>query len=226
MPEKRKTSKNRKAARPEGKASAAKASRPNGKEFDLYYYFSVVIHPVFFAVFVLLSFFLRPTMASQLPHAAELIFGIIAFAVIPFSIIYKSWKNNEISLDLEEREKRTQFFLPWAVIFAVAFAFYAHFNALSHAALALCFATIMLVLFFANHYSKISWHTTGLSALITALCFSYGTPNELLYLLLLPTVSLARYKLKAHTLFQLAAGALLGAIICLASYAILGAPQA
>jgi len=198
---------------------------PPSKNADkIYYYYSIAAHPMFFSIVMLAALFLKPISSSALGPLGELIAGILFFAALPLAVVYKPLKRKEITLNFEEQQKRGKFFLPWATIFFAAFLLYSFFNAKTHAALALSFAAVMVFLFFANKKSKISWHTTGLSSMITALAYSYGSALLILYAVLIPTISVARYKLKAHNLFELAVGAVAGSAITYACFLVAGTP--
>lgn len=189
----------------------------SGKKELFYYRASVATHPMFFVIFSLLLFYAFPVHAGGLQLVQELVTGIAFFALLPFLLMYKPIKRGEITVNLENQEKRNKFFTPWAIIFASAFLFYSYFNAKPHAALALAFFATMILLHLLNRHSKISWHAMGLSIISVALAYYYGTIALVLFATLLPFACYARWKLKAHTPFQLAAGAVSGAAIAYAS---------
>lgn len=191
----------------------------------IFYYYSVAAHPLFFTIAVLAAFFLKPISQSQLGSAGELISGLLLFVAVPSSLFYAALKRKEITLNLDEQEKRSKFFLPWAAVFLAAYFFYQFYGARTHASLSVCFAAVNLFLHAANKHSKISWHTTGLSAMATALAYSYGSALAALYLLLIPSVAYARYKLGAHSLGQLAVGAAAGTVMAYASFLLTAAPS-
>lgn len=186
-------------------------------EKKFYYRASVATHPLLLTLVFLLFLYAFPVSASGLYRSAELAAGIALFVALPFSLLYRAVKKGETTINLEDREKRNKFFLPWAAIFALAFLFYSYFASKPHAALALSFCGAMLLLFYANRKSKISWHATGLSVILASSAYHYGAVAAFAFLAVLALACFARWKLGAHTPFQLAAGALSGAAIAVAS---------
>ena len=201
-------------------ATTKKKKEPTGRKDLFYYRASVATHPMFFVIFSLFHFYAFPVTASGLQLMQELVAGIVLFALLPFSLMYRPIKRGEITVNLENQEKRNKFFLPWAIIFASAFVFYSYFNAAPHASLALSFFMAMLLLHFVNPRSKISWHAMGLSIITIVLAHYYGASALALFATVVPFACFARLQLKAHTPFQLMAGAVSGIAIAFAALAI------
>ncbi|GEM_PF-7072989 len=206
-----------------GRANRHKPSVHSGNKSAsrdlLYYRASVASHPLLWVLLALFAFYFFPVGVGGLYRSGELVAGVFLFAVLPFALLYKPIKRGEITVNLENQEKRNKFFLPWAAIFAAAFAFYSYFNSTAHAELALAFFASMVFLHFANQLSKISWHAMG-TTIISTILSHYYPAALVMFVTLVPFACFARLKLKAHTPFQLACGAIAGAAIALAALAI------
>jgi membrane-associated phospholipid phosphatase len=130
----------------------------------------------------------------------------------PMLFIFWLYARDRISdLDMSVRQERETIFSAFVVFYALgSLALYVSHapKVLLAAMLGYTLSTILVQ--FITRYWKISTHALGITAPLVALTMLYGR-QPLPFLVLIPMVCWARVYLQAHTLMQVAAGALLGA---------------
>ncbi len=188
----------------------AKAISRWGKK--VFYAYSLAAHPMFAAVAAVAALYFFPVAASGLSLKHELLAGVVLLVAIPFALLYESVAAGQATINLETRGERARFFLPWTAMFLFAAFFFNYFATYPHAALSLSLSLCTLFLHFSNRWGKVSWHTTGLAAILSLLSFYYGALPAAAFLVVLPSVAFARWKLGAHTPIELAVGAAAGAL--------------
>jgi membrane-associated phospholipid phosphatase len=167
-------------------------------------------------------------LALEYQHGTAFHAGVIWLVSVLFSgwlqtayILYQKREARVTAYDVPERLQRTR---PYAVSIALSLAGSAMLLFL-HASimvwgLMLCFAVNTLVVLAVNRYWKISAHLSGLTGPAMFLLPQYGA----WVLCLLPLVILAgwaRIRVNAHTLVQVLAGGLLGAVLTFAELLLL-----
>lgn len=149
------------------------------------------------------------------PLSSFLLAGVF-FSLLPgMAILYYSRKG-KVDVELSERESRTRFYLMAIILQIVAAIFYYIYNHKLMFVTSVAYAITTITMTLINLKWKISAHAGGIAGPVTALYLVYGEIALPLYLLLLPIFTL-RYKVKAHTVGQLFAGA---AVSILITYAI------
>ncbi len=132
---------------------------------------------------------------------------IFTLLVMPTILIIYYKIKGKTDIFVSKHSDRPKFFIPALIGYAIGFiVFYTlkmNILALYH----LCYFTVTFSLFIVTLYWKISIHTAGIAGPVTMLALKFGYRYLILQLLLLP-VGWARLKLHAHTLAQIAAGAI------------------
>jgi membrane-associated phospholipid phosphatase len=130
-------------------------------------------------------------------------------------MLYVLWlySNDRISdLDMSVRSEREKVFGIFVVFYALGtlVLWLVHAPALLIASMGGYTAASAIVQYI-TRYWKISTHALGITAPLVVLIYLYG-PQPLPFLILIPIVGWSRVWLRAHTLLQVVAGTLLGAV--------------
>ena len=174
---------------------------------------SFIFHPMIIslAAFYLLLFAIEPHVQNAL---SVLIVCFVFSTFIPISTVLILKKIGKISdLDASQKEQRI-FPLTLGIIYSgIAFLIltYMQANPLVRG-LMFCYMTNTIITILITRYWKISIHAMGVGGPIAVLWlaeFQYPIPA----LLILIAVSYSRVILKAHTILQAVAGALLGLVL-------------
>jgi membrane-associated phospholipid phosphatase len=169
---------------------------------------SYALHPLTVTFFGFLAF----VLATGLPYLSAVIAGAF-FSLIPFLItLYFKRRGLAKSVLLEGREERVR---PIALslfsyAFGTALSWALGYSALVPVELGYIGSTVVILLLTLKY--KVSVHVsvvTGFASVLTL----FASPAFLLAFLLVPLVAWARLKLGAHTLGQVAAGALIGGVL-------------
>ena len=143
-----------------------------------------------------------------------LLFLSTAFTSVgPMLFIFWLYATDRISdLDMSIREEREKVFVVFVVFYlcGTIVLWLTHSPNLLIATLA-GYTLSTIVVQYITRYWKISTHALGITAPLVALSLLYGR-QPLPFLALIPSVCWARVYLKAHTIAQVAAGAVLGAV--------------
>ncbi|MEM3562962.1 MAG: hypothetical protein QXR19_07030 [Candidatus Jordarchaeaceae archaeon] len=182
---------------------------------------SKVITPQLVGVVVVLIFsFLSPIGTGPRLNSLEcFLIGIVFIVVLPISPVLVAYALGKVDIWVSSREARTPYFV-WAIfMYAVGTLIFFFAESIAMYAISLTYVFVTLSVTLINLKWKISIHAAGISGPSTALAYVFG-------ILALPTlffillVIWARTKLKAHTLGQSVAGAIVAVPIALGSYAL------
>jgi hypothetical protein len=131
------------------------------------------------------------------------------FSFFPgITILYFS-KKGKVDIELSQRESRTRFYIIGLAFEILAAAIYYHFSNRLMFVTSIAYALATLILMIINFKWKISAHASGIAGPVTALTMIYGSTALPLYVLLIP-VFILRYKVKAHNIWQLIGGSIVG----------------
>ncbi|MEM3455194.1 MAG: hypothetical protein QXT72_01360 [Candidatus Micrarchaeia archaeon] len=145
------------------------------------------------------------------PLSSFLLAGVF-FSLLPgMAILYYSRKG-KVDVELSERESRTRFYLMAAILQLIAAIIFYTFEHKIMFITSITYAVATILMMLINLKWKISAHASGIAGPVTALYVVYGEIALPLYLLLIPVFAL-RYKVKAHTIWQLIAGSVLSIIV-------------
>lgn len=139
---------------------------------------------------------------------------LVFFPVLPF---FYFLERKIIDFDASDRRKRTTILLAASANYAAASAvfYWLDYHAMFSISAAYFFVTSAVLII--NLFWKISIHAAGAAGPTTALVYVFGTGLLPLYILT-AVVAYARFRLKAHTIPQLAAGAIIAAVVTFLVY--------
>jgi len=143
--------------------------------------------------------------------------GILLFTVVPTAVALYYYRKGIVDLELSERSKRTPVYLVSLGSQLLALIVFYILNSPIMYVTAVAYAVVTFTMLLINLKWKISAHAAGIAGPVTALYVVFGNAALPLYLLLIPIFAL-RLKVKAHTIGQLIAGALLAIIVSLTVY--------
>ncbi|MBI5332460.1 MAG: hypothetical protein HZB65_02720 [Candidatus Aenigmarchaeota archaeon] len=126
---------------------------------------------------------------------------------VSYLIIYLvCYKKKRIDIDIFEREHRTLPYIVAILSFALAVASFAYLKNTLMFAFVLAYLNVAIVMFIINLKWKISAHCSGIAGIATDAVYVLG-PVAYPVFILVPFIAFVRYKLNAHTIGQLVAGA-------------------
>jgi len=179
---------------------------------DLAKILSTIFNPFLtaLALFVILS---RVTARDTLDFWRLLFVSTFFTSIGPMLYVFWLYSTDRISdLDMSVRAERETVFSTFIVVYLLgAGALWVIHAPRVLIATMLGYFAATLVVGYITRYWKISTHALGITAPLVALTLLYGR-QTLPFLVLIPMVCWARVYLKAHTLAQVVAGALLGAV--------------
>jgi len=166
---------------------------------------SAPITSVFLAFFFC---FYSPYGTGLLDSFTSFILSGTLFSLLPgLAILYFSRKGR-VDIELSEQKSRTRFYIiAIASEIIASVVFYVFENKLMFIT-AIAYAIVTLLMMIINFKWKISAHASGFTGPLTAMYVVYGNAVLPFYLLLIPVYAL-RYKVKAHTIWQLIGGTIL-----------------
>lgn len=185
------------------------------KEYALYRLISYLFGPTFVAAVQVFAF--APFSKNMF---GSLIIGLLFLTIFPTLLIYRKYRSGDVDIDISDKNDRPKIFLHAIVSFGVCAILFWLMNDRLMFALAYAYFFVTAIVFMINFFSKISTHTAGLAGPITAVVYYFGIFYAPLYLLLIP-VARARFKLGMHNRFQLFSGAILGAVLTYAIFALM-----
>lgn len=163
--------------------------------------------------------------ASLATHQTWTLAGLyLALTIVPPLVFigWLAWQGYVSDLDLSVRQERI---LPLSFALAVMSLGWLLLHYAAAPPLLRAFATLNMaqaaLFLFITLFWKISMHTTAVTALAVLSVFVVGEMALLLFLTV-PLVAWSRLRLRRHTLGQTIAGALLGALMCLAAMHLYG----
>jgi len=162
------------------------------------------------AIFLSFIFsFYSPYGTGEMSKILSFIIGFLMFSFFPgIAILYFS-KKGKVDIELSQRKSRTKFYIIGIAFQIIAAVIYYHFSNKLMFITAIAYALASAILMVINFKWKISAHTSGIAGPVTALITVYGNIALPLYLLLIP-VFILRYKVKAHNIWQLIGGTIVG----------------
>ena len=151
---------------------------------------------------------------AQTSGAMWAILTLVIVTGIPLSYLLLGRKQGWVSdMELSRREERPRFILVSLTSDVIAFLVLHLFGGPQLLIIiVVTYFCLALVMFTISSFWKISMHMAGVGGFSTALVFVFGTP-ALFALISLPLVAWARWHRRKHTITQLIAGALAGALI-------------
>lgn len=159
----------------------------------------------------LFSFYSPYGTGTITPLSSFLLAGVL-FSLLPgMSILYYSRKGR-VDVELSERESRTRFYLLAVILQLIAAIIFYTFRHNLMFVTSIAYAVVTTLMMVINLKWKISAHSSGIAGPVTALYVVYGNIALPLYLLLIP-IFILRYKVKAHTIWQLIGGSILSIIV-------------
>jgi membrane-associated phospholipid phosphatase len=178
---------------------------------DLARIFSTVFNP-FLTAFALFVIFAHAFGSGTLGFYKLLFASTFFTSIGPMLFVLWLYATDRISdLDMSVRSEREAVFSAFVIFYLLGTAtlWYLQAPRIIVASMA-GYAASALIVQMITRYWKISTHALGITAPLIALFFLYGT-QPLPFLVLIPIVCWARVYLKAHTMWQVTAGAALGA---------------
>ncbi len=182
---------------------------------------SKVITPQLVGVVVVFIFsFLSPIGTGPRLNSLEcFLIGIVFIVVLPISPVLVAYALGKVDIWVSSREARTPYFV-WAILmYALGALIFFYAESIVMYAISLTYVFVTLSVTLINLKWKISIHAAGISGPSTALAYVFGA-LALPSLFFIILVIWARTKLKAHTLGQSIAGAIVAVPIALGSYAL------
>ena len=143
-----------------------------------------------------------------------LLFNSIFFTSLgPMLFIFVLYATGKISdLDMSIRAERQQVFGAFVIFYALGTLDLALIGAPRFMSAAMAgFTASAFIVQIITRYWKISTHALGITAPLVALTYLFGR-EPLPFMVLIPIVGWARVYLRAHTLLQVIAGTVLGAV--------------
>jgi len=184
-------------------------------------FLSLLLSPVSAAFISVLIFTFFPINDSLLSNLFfTLLLGIFFLCIFPVIAILYYYKKGKVDIWVSERTIRTPFYVMAITGYVIAIIIFYYLKNLNLFVLSLSYALVTIAVMFGNVFRKISAHGAGIAGPITAITFYFGLPAVPLYLLL-PITIWARLKLKAHSLFEVIMGILIGSIITFGVYNLL-----
>ncbi len=179
---------------------------------DLARILSTIFNPFLtaLALFVILA---HASARNTLDFWWLLVLSTFFTSIGPMLYVFWLYGTDRISdLDMSVRHEREAVFSAFVVfyLFGTIVMWLVHAPRLMIAAMA-AYTLSTLVVQYITRYWKISTHAIGITAPMVALTLLYGT-QTLPFLVLIPMVCWARVYLKAHTVLQVIAGAVLATI--------------
>ncbi len=143
--------------------------------------------------------------------------GILLFTIVPTAVALYYYRKGIVDLELSDRKTRTPVYLVSLGSQLLAATVFYIVNSPIMFVTAVAYTAVTFAMLLINLKWKISAHAAGIAGPVTALYVVFGGMALPLYLLLIPIFAL-RLKVKAHTISQLIAGALLAIIVTFAVY--------
>jgi len=172
---------------------------------------SLIFNPAVTAAFtfLILLYPLQSIQTFLMLMATCVTFG----TMVPLVMMLQLTKTGVISdFNVSERKERTKPFVGAAASYLAGGGVLLFMKAPTIIiALMLCYAGNTIIMLLITFRWKISIHASGVAGPTTALVYSVGTWTAVFFILLIP-VGWARMRLKAHTPWQILAGALVTAI--------------
>ncbi len=160
---------------------------------------------------IILAFFFcfySPYGTGNLNQLSAFLLSGVLFSLLPGTAILYFSKKGRVDIELSEQKSRTKFYvIAIASEIIAAITFYVFQTKLMFVT-AIAYAIVTLLMMIINFKWKISAHASGITGPLTAMYVVYGNIVFPFFVLLIPVYTL-RYKVKAHTIWQLIGGTVL-----------------
>ncbi len=182
---------------------------------------SKILTPQLISLLVVLIFaFASPTGTGPLLSSLQcFLLGIVFVVVLPISPVVVAYAMGKVDIWVSSRETRTFYFILAILTYFIGAVIFFYEKSISMYAISLTYAFVTLAVALINLKWKISVHTAGVSGPSTALVYVYGLV-ALSSIALIVLVIWSRAKLKAHTISQSIAGAMVAMFVTLGVYAL------
>ena len=182
---------------------------------------SKILTPQLISLLVVLIFaFASPTGTGPLLSSLQcFLLGIVFVVVLPISPVVVAYAMGKVDIWVSSRETRTFYFILAILTYFIGAVIFFYEKSISMYAISLTYAFVTLAVALINLKWKISVHTAGVSGPSTALVYVYGLV-ALSSIALIVLVIWSRVKLKAHTISQSIAGAMVAMFVTLGVYAL------
>jgi len=191
---------------------------------DVLLFFSLITSAPATSALLSVAFgFYSPIGTGGLLDYQAVALGILLFTLVPTVMTLYYYRKGIIDLELSDRRARTPVYMVSLGSQLLAMAVFFILNSRIMFVTAVAYVTLTAAMLAINLKWKISAHAAGIAGPVTALTAVFGSSMFPLYLLLLPVFA-HRLAIKAHTIWQLVAGALLAFVVTFAVYSNLYLP--
>lgn len=133
--------------------------------------------------------------------------GLFFLSILPIlPVLYDAWRG-KTDIFVRNREERPKYFLFAIAMYLLGSVTSMVFGAKLMALFLLCYLTVTLSLLILTYWTKVSVHVAGVAGPLTYIVYFKG-PIFILLFLLIPLVAWERVASNAHSLKQVALGAL------------------
>ena len=175
--------------------------------------FSAVVVPIYVSII----FGLWPVIPSGLPAWLDVLLGLVFLSFIPIIIVLYFYKKGKTDINVSDRTTRVYFYIISIASYATAASIFSYYGSHTMMLIATAYVTVSSTMFIINLFWKVSAHTAGTTGPFTALVYVYGPWLSFLYIII-PFVIWLRFKIRAHTIPQLVAGAVIALIVTWITY--------
>ena len=169
---------------------------------------SVLLSEVAIAFYLIMIFSFYGNLGN-LNFVNNILISTIFMVIIPVAAIVVFNKQVILEMGLIERNQRTKFYLTNLISYGIASFIFYYFNNLIMLKITLSFIFTLFILFLINFRWKISLHGAGIAIGTMVLFLNFGFISVIAFALF-PLIYWLRLKLKAHNIYQLLAGSLVG----------------
>jgi len=173
--------------------------------------------PAISAYMMLLFVAYSPNGLGTLSQSQAAGLGLLFLLVLPGLPLVYSARRGHTDLDVTDRHKRTPFYAIALASYAAGTATFWLLGAHTLAVLCAAYLAVTAAVTIINLFWKISAHAAGVAGPATALVYVFGLYGAPAFLFT-PLVMWVRLRLRAHTLGQLVAGALVAIAVTAAVY--------
>ena len=170
---------------------------------------SLLLSPYTYSVLVSLIYWVE---IGYIGGFFQLLIMLIFLSSLPLFLVYAGHIRGDVDIYISKREKRTRYYVGVLTSYTGGMMLHMLLEYPEYVPLYSAYIAVGVVLLIINLRWKISVHTAGVSGPNLVLQFISNKPYILLTLTLVPVIW-ARYKLKAHTMAQLVAGAFISLMI-------------
>ncbi len=171
---------------------------------------SPVVLSAFFFAFVCTNFIPDPIKALQVFAVC-----LVAYSILPILFLLGAYAVKFIpDVHLYKKEERNKVF-PAIAVFYLAGLMVLYKIGAPKLVIGLAFSTtaIILVIWWVNLFYKVSIHMSGIAGMLVGLFFVFDAHVATPFVPFLPLAGWVRYRNKAHSLSELAVGAVTGASV-------------